>query len=368
MPGGTLLRFSASGNTVARVAGGGRCPPLNKSQDMNQTTTRHFPPPPPLVPNPPGLWRRTPPAIFPPVMGLLGLALGWRLIGEMLGNDVIAALSEAVLGAVMLLYLFCAVAWVSKPLRRPGVLIEELRILPGRAGVAASVLSLSLIAALLVPYSPEAALWLVVASTALLLVLGALVVWVLASGPPEGKTVTPVFHLVFVGHILAPLTLVPLGYPRVATAMLCVSMLIALVIWIASAVQLARRIPPAPLRPLLAIHLAPASLAATVSALIGWPQLAAGFGVLALAILVVLVASARWLLAAGFSPLWGALTFPLAACASAVLYAFGASTAGLALGGALLVAGSALTVAVAIRVMQAWARGALAAKTNAASV
>lgn len=337
-------------------------------QDSPNPPRRHFPPPPPLVSQPPGLWRRTPPAIFSPVMGLLGLGLGWRQLGEVMANIAIASVAEAALGAVVLLYLFCGVAWIAKPLRRPGVLIEELQILPGRAGVAAGVLGMSLMAAAMVPYAPGLALALVTVATLLLAGLSMLVLWVLARGPAEGRVVSPVFHLLFVGHILAPLTLVPLGHTRLAAGMFMVALAFAALIWAASAVQLWRRVPPAPLRPLLAIHLAPASVAAGVSALLGWGGWATGFALLALVILAVLVASARWLLAAGFSPLWGALTFPLAACASAVVAAFGASTPGLALGAALMLAATALTVPVAIRVIQAWTKGTLAAKTNAASV
>ncbi|KPQ07231.1 MAG: tellurite resistance protein [Rhodobacteraceae bacterium HLUCCA12] len=329
---------------------------------------RHFPPPPPLVSRPPGLWRRTPPAIFPPVMGLLGLGLGWRLLGVFLPGTPVPELAEAALGGIALLYAFCAVAWLAKPLRRPGVVIEELQILPGRAGVVASVLCLSLLASVLVPYAPAAALVMVAVASALLLVLGVLVLWVLAHGPEEGRTVTPVFHLVFVGHVLAPLTLVPLGYTALSAAILTVTMLVALSIWVASAVQLWRRVPPAPLRPLLAIHLAPASLGASISAMLGWADWAQGFAMLALAILTALIVSGRWLLEAGFSPLWGALTFPLAACATAILLVFGGHMAGLVLGSLLLVAGTALTATVALRVMKAWAKGDLAARTNAASV
>ena len=328
---------------------------------------RHFPPPPPLVTSPPGLWRRTPPAIFPPVMGLIGVGLGWRMLGDLSAIVPLAAVAEAVLGAVALLYLFCAVAWLAKPLRRPAVMIEELRIVPGRAGMAAAVLGLSLLASVMVPYAPGLALGMGALSSALLLGLGALVLRVLARGPEEGRAVTPVFHLVFVGHIITPLTLVPLGHSRLSVAIVALTLVLAVLIWTASAVQLSRRVPPAPLRPFLAIHLAPASLFATVGALLGWTGWATGFALVALAILLALVASGRWLLAAGFSPIWGALTFPLAAAATAVMAAFGASTAGLALGAVLLLAATALTVAVAFKVMQAWAKGQLAARTNAAS-
>ena len=33
----------------------------------------------------PGLWRRVPPAIFPPLLGILGLALAWRLAAQRFG-------------------------------------------------------------------------------------------------------------------------------------------------------------------------------------------------------------------------------------------------------------------------------------------
>lgn len=333
---------------------------------MTASRPRHFPPPPPLAP-PHGFWRRTPPAIFPPVMGLLGLGLGWRYLALLAGSDLLGALAELLLGAAVLLYGFCALAWAAKPLRRPAALIDELRILPGRAGVAAGVLGLSLSAAVLVPYVPGLARVMVLVAMALLAGLGVLVAWVLLTGPREQRTVTPVFHLVFVGYILAPLALVPLGRVGASQVIFWAALVTALAIWAASAVQLLRRVPPAPLRPLLAVHLAPASLLSIVAALLGWGTMAMAFALLALVIATALVLSARWLLAAGFSPLWGALTFPLAAGASAQLYAFGGHPAGLALGGGLLVAATALTGWVLVRVHKAWARGTLAAQTNAAT-
>jgi tellurite resistance protein len=81
--------------------------------------------------------------------------------------------------------------------------------------------------------------------------------------------------------------------------------------------------------------------------------------------LIALVASGRWLLAAGFSPLWGALTFPLAACATASMLALG--TPGLWIGTVLMVAASALNPVVAQKVLKMWAKGQLAVKTNAAT-
>ena len=104
------------------------------------------PPLPPPLPRPvPGLWRGTPPAVFPPVLGLLALGLAWRRAGPQLPAGV-AGLGEAVLGAATLLALFALVAYAAKVAQRPGVLVEDLRILPGRAGVTAAVVSVHALA------------------------------------------------------------------------------------------------------------------------------------------------------------------------------------------------------------------------------
>ena len=128
---------------------------------LPELKTRHFPPPPPLVQKTPGLWRRTPPAIFPPIMGLFGLGLAWRVLALAPGLRPLEPIGEAILGATLLLYGFALIAWASKPLRRPAVAIEELRVLPGRAGMAAMVLCLVLSGAALRPYAPSLALALV---------------------------------------------------------------------------------------------------------------------------------------------------------------------------------------------------------------
>ena len=113
-----------------------------------------IPPPPLRRPVPPGLWCATPPVIFPSILGLFALGLGWR---QALAGSAFAGLAETLLGAVTLLYLFAATAYVAKPLRRPGVLAEEVRVLPGRAGLATAVMSMMLLSAVLVPYAPRVA-------------------------------------------------------------------------------------------------------------------------------------------------------------------------------------------------------------------
>lgn len=306
-----------------------------------------------------GLFRATPPAVFPPVLGLFGLGLAWRRGAEAAGLP--GGIAEALLGGVTLLYLFCVVAYLAKAARRPGVVAEDLRILPGRAGIAAANLSGMLLAAVLVPYAPQLALAVLAVSAAAHAALGAAVLRMFLTGPVEARVITPVWHLTFVGYILAPLSLVPLGHAGLAQAIFYAALPVAAALWAAGLRQLAARVPPAPLRPLLAIHLAPASLFATVAALLGMPGAATVFAGLAAAILLALLAAGRWITQAGFSALWGAFTFPLAACAGAWLAA-GWAAAGLV----LLAAASGVVLAIAVKVMQAWANGGLAARTNAA--
>ena len=302
---------------------------------------------------------QTPPAIFAPVMGLFGLGLAWRRALDAAGLP--GGLADVVLGAVSLLWLFCVAAYLGKVVQRPGVLAEDLRVLPGRAGLAAANLSGVLFAATLVPYAPVFAFWVLMLSLASHAALGLAVLRGFLAGPEEARVITPVWHLIFVGYILAPLSLVPMGHGQAAIVILAVTMVAAAGIYAVSAVQLVRRIPPAPLRPLLAIHLAPVSLFATVSAMLGLPGQAAVFAGVALAVLAGLLAAGRWIAEAGFSALWGAFTFPAAAVASACL-AVGWDVPGLV----AVVAASAIVLPIAVRVMQAWAKGTLGPKTNAA--
>lgn len=322
------------------------------------------PMPPPLHIAKPGLWRRTPPAIFPPIMGLMGLGLTWRAASEETG--ITNAPGDFILGLVTLLFLFSLLAYMTKVARRAGVLVEDLRILPGRAGLAAASLSLMLLAAALSPLAPSLAGPVALLAFALHLGLVGLLIRVLYLSPPEGRTVTPVFHLNFVGFILLGLTANDLGRHDLSTILLVVMIVPAIVIWAISLRQLQSRIPPAPLRPLLAIHLAPASLFTIIAHGAGLPGVALLFCVLACAIFLALLVSVRWLTQSGFSPLWGAFTFPVAAFATALFKVFGTTPAGGMLAALLLVAATVFIPVITWRVFRLWANGTLAMKTNAA--
>lgn len=323
--------------------------------------------PPPLKPLPrPGLFRQTPPAIFPPILGLLGLGIAWRR-----GQGAFGMPGEAVelyLGAVTLLFLFALAAYGAKVARRPGVLAEDIRVLPGRAGLATATMGLMMLAAVLVPYAPGAATAVLAAGVLLHAGVALAALRLLLAGPEEARRVTPVMHLTFVGFIVAPLATAPLGMTAFSSSVLAYCVVAASAIWVAGLAPLVRRAAPAPLRPLQAIHLAPASLISSAAHLAGYPLAGAVMAGWATVLFLLLVLRARWMTEAGFSGFWSAFTFPLAAYAGALFLAAASLGSGaLAVGaGLVLVAATLIIPPIAVRVMQLWAKGVLAQKTNAA--
>jgi tellurite resistance protein len=273
------------------------------------------------------------------------------------------ALANLVAGLALGLWAFGAFSYAAKLAQRPGVLWDDLKVMPARAGLAAATMGGMAAAAVLSPFAPRAAGVVLALALALHAGVALAVVRVLLAGPPEGRVVNPGWHLVFTGFIVGAQSAAVLGWQGLAVAIFWPTVVAALAIWAASATQLARHPPPAPLRPMLAIHLAPASLFTSVAALTGQPAMAMLFATVALAVSAALVLSARWLLAAGFSPLWGALTFPLAAFAAAAIRMGGAWT-GFGLG--LAVLASVAVPAIGWGVLRMWPKGTLAARTNAA--
>lgn len=325
---------------------------------------RHRPkmfPPPEFPPRKPRRFARTPPAIFPPILGLLGLGLALRRGLPLLALPT--GLADLLLGMAAMLWAFGVFAYLAKCAQRAGVVVQDLRVLPGRNGLATATMGGMAVAAALVPFAPVLAFALLIAALAAHLALAVTVTTLFLRLPAAARPVDPGWHLVYVGAIVGGLAAEPLGLHGLSDAIYGLTLTAACVIWGASALQFAKATPPAPLRPLLAIHLSPAALLSVTATANGWPLLALGFAALGGAILLALLASARWITAAGFSPMWGAFTFPLAAYASALLACGGASAwAGLA----LLLAGIIAIPAIAWRIFTLWGAGTLAAKTNAA--
>lgn len=310
-------------------------------------------------------WRRTPPALFPTVLGLLGLGLAWRAAAVFAPDVVSFVVSDIILATVCMLQLFVLACYLSKVSVRPSVVLEDMKSVPGRAGVSAITMGVLLFAAALQPYSS------LVASAALFIALPLhclttfLALWIMFR-TKGGLVVSPAWHLSFVGFIVAALSAIPLGYIGLAQTILGLTVLASAVIYGVSLLQMNNADVPPPIRPLLAIHLAPLSLFATVASLLNLTVVALIFGTLAMGVAGVLLSRARYLGASGFSPFWGAFTFPVAAFSSA-LFALSTQVGIFGwLAFAPLVVASLLTPFIAIRLIRMWSTGALATKTGAA--
>ncbi|MFN4203153.1 MAG: tellurium resistance protein [Tabrizicola sp.] len=331
---------------------------------MAQESVRYRPkqyPPPEFPPRRPLPFARTPPAIFPPILGLLGLVTALRIGLDRWGLPQEPA--DLAIGLALPLWVFAVYIYILKMSRRVSVIMDDLKVLPSRVGLAAATMGGMVVAGHLGAFAPRVATGLLIVMLVLHALLALLTLRTLAALPPEAREVNPGWHLTFVGFIVAAPAAVALGLQGLAQALLYVTLPIALGIWGVSLGQLARRVPPAPLRPMLAIHLAPASLLATTAGLLGLDLVAAILAWTVLLIVLALFASLRWITASGFSALWSAFTFPLAAAATALMLH----------GGALGWAGQGLTVLglvtipwIAWRVLKLWPGGQLAARTNAA--
>ena len=327
----------------------------------------YFPPPPPLHTAPKGLWRATPPAIFPPMLGLLGMGLAWRQAGVALNAP--SWIGEMILGAVCLLYVFGVIAYKAKVVRRLSVVADDVRILPGRAGLSAGTGAGMLFAAALVPFSVPLAKLVLVASLVGHAIVALLIIRSFVIGPPEQRRVTPVWHLSFVGFIIGGIAAPAVGWALLAHVLLVTTLPVAAAIWLISALQFARADVPPPLRPLLAIHLAPVALFGSVAAGLGYGGMAVGFGYLGITVFAVMLLGARYFTKGDFTALWGAFTFPMAAFANLMFAAARFQETPFALiGGLELVAATLAISVIAFKIMQIWARGKLSKATNAATV
>ena len=318
-------------------------------------------PPPEFPPRRPAVFAKTPPAIFSPILGFLGLALACRMGLARLGWGTAPA--DLLAGVAVALWVFATLAYLGKIARRPAVVLEDLRVLPGRSGLATMTMGGMASATLISAYAGPVAMGLLLAALAGHAALAVLLVRLLQGLPPEGRAVNPTLHLSFVGFIVGAPAALAQGWGGLAEALFWAVMPVALVIWGLSLRQFARAVPPAPLRPLLAIHLAPAALLGTVAGLLAKPELGVTFSGLGLVYAVVLAASARWVTVAGVTAMWGAFTFPLAALAMALMV-----TGGVWLWPGLLLTAIGLGAIPWILwwVLKRWPGGKLAAVTNAA--
>lgn len=196
----------------------------------------YFPPPPPLNTPPKGLWRATPPRSSRPCWALWGSVWHGVRRGFVLGAPVF--IGEMVLGAVVLLYLFGLVAYLAKAVRRPSVVAEDVKILPGRAGLSAGSATGMLMASALIPFAPALAKGVLMTFFILHAIVAVLIIRSFLLGPAEQRRVTPVWHLSFVGFIIGAVPALGLGWTGLASAIFYTTLPIAAAIWLVSALPI----------------------------------------------------------------------------------------------------------------------------------
>ena len=289
------------------------------------------------------------PALFPPLFGAFALAL------------LLQALGVPLIGWVMFLVWGAAVvAYGARVAATPGVLKRDLDTLPGRTGLTAANLTLMLVAAFLAHRSSVVGM--VLLAIALLLQVALILAFLSRIRADKAlRAVQPVWQMIFTGFVVAIPAAALVGALPLAQALLGFSVATAVLIWALSALQLvAKRYPPAQLRPALAIHLSPAAMIGQGAVLCGYPLLADAFFWVSAAIFVALVVNIRWITVHGFSPFWSAFTFPLVGFAG-LAFAVHPWT-----GWGLTALATGVVLYVCARVFTLWRSGRLAELTFAA--
>lgn len=293
------------------------------------------------------------------------MGITWRAGHDLFGAP--AAVAELILGSVSLLFIFFSVSYLAKLRLRRGVLLEDLRPLPGRIGLAALTMGTMLFGAALVPYTPVAAGLILTVGLGFHLLLIFYVLVQLVRRPDIIGPVSPALYLVFAGVAVSPVAAIPLGRDLFVQGILYYSTAAAFVILVLTLPGMFRRTTPAPLRPLHVIHLAPVSLIAAGAAHTGQGCLALAALGWACLLFFVLLCRLRWIVSAGFSPFWGSFTFPVAAFAGAWVAIHSHTEFGVppVVPGCAIILATLVIPPIAYRILRQWADGSLAARTNA---
>ena len=309
-------------------------------------------------------YRRTPPALFPCLLGLIGFALLWRKMPEF-GAPI--WIGEA-LGAIAFgLFGFAFVSYAMKVIIRPSVVLDDLKIGPARGAVSAGSVCLMLLAALLLPYDFRVAAVVWWMGLIIQVIYLACVIITLKSVENMRATLTPVLLLPFVGFIVATIAGPDLGYSGLSIAILALASPLYFWIAIESLLNAKTRGVEPPNRAGFAILLAPPSVYAVAAYFIWNDAVFYWFWLIALVAGVALAPFIPWMVRGGFKPSWGAFTFPLTAFSMAMMLGVQAGFAWAVIPMGIGVALSSVLVPyVVYKTFSAWGFGQLAQATKAA--
>ena len=318
--------------------------------------------------NNPTFWHRTPPALFPCLLGLIGLGLAWRRAAEIW--PVSPWMGEVILLSSSILFAVTFIFYIAKLSLRPSVLLDDLKVAPARGAVSAGSMCIMLISAAALPYSIMTALVLWWFSIVLHLVYLVCTIYSLTKVENVRATVTPPMVLPFVGLIVAAISGPQFGYTGLSKLIVFATVPGFVFILYQSALNLKYTDIPIPVRAGFAAVLAPVSIYGI-----------AAYGLWSIDVFYILWGCAiccallflmflPWLVKGGWNPGWGAFTFPLSSFAGIML--IGASS-GFGLVADIWAIGSlgfatVIVPYVVVKTYFFWASGKLAKATGAAIV
>ena len=313
------------------------------------------------------LWRQTPPAAFPVCLGFLSLALGWTNAAHVMPG-ISEDIGHLLLAASTGYFIWFLAFYLRKVAARPAVVWDDMQSPPARAGIAAMAMSMMLLAAALLPFGVSVPLvwW---TGVVMQIAASAVVLWAMLREPRDKRCFSTFQYLTFVGPVVGPIAGVPLGYIWQSKLLIMGALIAWVAITIGTIVTLRRKPIPVPMRPSMMIFLAPLSLFALGFGMLGYDTAFSVFywsGSMVAAGLLLMV---PWMIKGGYTPVWGAFTFPTAAFLNvqvmAVVKGHGIlATIGVYAG---LVIGTPVILYMVYRTVMEWVTGDLAKKSNAAT-
>lgn len=313
------------------------------------------------------LWRQTPPAAFPVCLGFMSLALGWRgtadvlpWISEDIGNLMLAASTGY--------FLWFVAFYLRKLIARPMVLFEDMHTSPARAGIAAMAMAMMLLAAALLPFgvSVPQVWW---TGVVMQIIASAIVLQAMWREPAEKRHFSTFQYLTFVGPVVGPIAGVPLGYVWQSTLLVMAALLAYVIVTTGILLTIRRNPVLPPLRPSMMIFLAPLCMFALGFGMLGYDMVFTVFYWAGSMVALGLLMLVPWMIKGGYTPIWGAFTFPIGAFLNVQVMAVAKGHGILAVTGvyAAMAIGTPVVLYLVYRTVMEWVTGDLARKSGAAT-